>query len=81
MLHIDFDPDQPLVATSAFPDGTLAAGETFDWRAKGLQALDALALFQAGLVAHPPANGETAPVVAAATTSTTAKPQARAQRR
>jgi hypothetical protein len=52
MLRADFDPDRPLVATSAFPDGTVAAGQVFDWRAKGLAQLDALVLFQSGLVAH-----------------------------
>lgn len=52
MFGLAFDPDRPLVATSAFPDGTVAAGEAFDWRAKGLTELDALALFSAGLVTH-----------------------------
>jgi hypothetical protein len=53
LRRIAFDPDRPLVATSAFPDGTVAAGEVFDWRAKGSTELDALALFQSGLLAHP----------------------------
>jgi hypothetical protein len=53
MLRVGFDPNRPLVATSAFPDGTCAAGEVFDWRAKGRTELDALALFQSGLLAHP----------------------------
>lgn len=52
MFRIAFDPDRPVIATSAFPDGTVAAGEVFDWRAKGLQPIDALAMFRSGLLTH-----------------------------
>lgn len=53
MFRIAFDPDKPLVATSTFPDGTVQAGEVFDWRARGMQAIDAFAMFRSGLLAHP----------------------------
>ena len=53
MLRMGFDPELPLVATSAFSDGTVAAGEVFDWRANGMQSIDVLPLYQAGLVTHP----------------------------
>lgn len=55
MLAREFDPQRPLVATSAFHAGAdvVAAGEVFDWRARGLSELDALALFSAGLLTHP----------------------------
>lgn len=54
MLGRAFDPDRPLVATSAFQSGdrVVAAGEAFDWRAEGLSQLDALAMFSAGLLTH-----------------------------
>ena len=54
MFRIAFDPDRPLVATSSFQAGgeTIATGVVFDWRARGLQAVDALAMFRSGLLAH-----------------------------
>lgn len=52
MFRIAFDPLLPVYATSSFPDGTVKAGEQFDWRARGLQAIDALAMFRSGLLAH-----------------------------
>ena len=50
MFRIAFDPELPVIATSPMPD--VAAGEVFDWRAKGLQPVDALAMFRSGLLAH-----------------------------
>jgi len=82
MFGIAFDPDRPLVATSAFPDGTVAAGEVFDWRAKGLQAIDALAMFRSGLVTHPPeavtplASGELEAAAPEAQAPVSAEPEA-----
>jgi hypothetical protein len=52
MFRIAFDPDRPVFATSAFSDGTVAAGEAFDWKARGLQPIDALAMFRSGLLTH-----------------------------
>lgn len=79
MFRIAFDPDLPVVATSAFPDGTVAAGEVFDWRAKGLQPIDALAMFRSGLLTHqtPPAPEAPAPVVAPAKTREPQRKRAR----
>lgn len=54
MLRAGFDPDRPLIATSAFADGSVAAGEAWDWKARGLPIHTALALFQSGLVTHLP---------------------------
>lgn len=70
MFRIAFDPERPVVATSTFPDGTCQAGEVFDWRAKGLQPIDALAMFRSGLLTHvsPP------PSQAAPVTSPTVEP-------
>lgn len=55
MLPVAFDPDRPLVATSAFPasDRMVAAGEVFDWRAMGLPPIDVLAMVRSGLLTHP----------------------------
>lgn len=78
MFRIAFDPDRPLVATSAFPDGTVAAGETFDWRAKGLAEIDAFAMFRSGLLTHPPVLEQTASTPA---TDATAQHLTRAERR
>lgn len=52
MFRIAFDPALPVFATSAFPDGTVASGEKFDWQAKGIAVIDALALFRSGLLTH-----------------------------
>lgn len=52
MFRLAFDPLLPVFATSDFPDGTAKAGEAFDWRARGLQAIDALAMFRSGLLTH-----------------------------
>lgn len=71
MFRIAFDPALPVFATSAFPDGTVASGEKFDWQAKGIAAIDALALFRSGLLTHQ------APPLEAPETPT----KARAQRR
>ncbi len=62
MFRIAFDPDRPLVATSSFKagDGTVEAGEVFDWRARGMAQIDALAMFRSGLLAHPPSLPATA---------------------
>lgn len=51
MPRLGFDPDRTLVATSGFQG--LAAGETFDWRARGMHVIDVLPLYQAGLIDHP----------------------------
>lgn len=63
MFRIAFDPEQPLVATSTFTAGSdqIAAGDVFDWRARGMQAIDALAMFRSGLLAHPASRVEAAP--------------------
>jgi hypothetical protein len=52
MLGLHFDPDLPLIATSAFHAGEIKveAGDAFDWRARGLTELEAVALFSAGLL-------------------------------
>jgi hypothetical protein len=56
MLGIHFDPSRPVVASSSFQAGedTIAAGDAFDWRARGMTELDARALFGAGLLVHQP---------------------------
>lgn len=57
MLGLRFDPSLPLVATSSFDAGgdKVAAGDAFDWRARGLSELDALTLFSSGIVTFAPA--------------------------
>lgn len=50
MFRLAFDPALPLVASSAF--GDVAAGDVFDWRARGIAEIDALALFRSGLLTH-----------------------------
>lgn len=54
MLGLRFDPALQLVATSAFDagDAVIAAGQVFDWRARGMSELDVMALFSSGLLAH-----------------------------
>lgn len=52
MFRLAFDPLLPVFATSDFSDGTVKAGEAFDWRTRGLQAIDALAMFRSGLLTH-----------------------------
>lgn len=56
MLARHFDPARPVVASSSFATGdkTIAAGESFDWRARGMSEVDAAAMFGAGLLVHPP---------------------------
>jgi hypothetical protein len=73
MLRMGFDPDRPLVATSAFQDGTLAAGEVFDWRAKGMQPIDVLVLFQSGLLTHSDSPPSAAPAALPAATAQAAE--------
>jgi hypothetical protein len=75
MFRIAFDPALPVFATSAFPDGTVASGEQFDWRAKGIAEIDALALFRSGLLTHQTPLEAPLPVVPPT------KPHGRAQRR
>lgn len=54
MPGLRFDPALPVIATSAFDAGDLKveAGTVFDWRARGLTEIDAVALFSTGLLAH-----------------------------
>lgn len=90
MFRIVFDPDLPVYATSAFPDGSVASGEQFDWKAKGLQPIDVLPLFRSGLLTHDvPADSQSVKFAASPgelvevppPTPPTTKQQARAQRR
>lgn len=55
MLGLAFDPERPVAASSSFDAGgeSIPAGAIFDWRARGMSQLDALALFSAGLLVHP----------------------------
>lgn len=54
MLGRAFDPERPVAASSEFDAGgeMIPAGAIFDWRARGLSQLDALAMFSAGLLVH-----------------------------
>lgn len=75
MLGLHFDPSLPLIAASAFNAGDtrVEAGDHFDWRARGLTELEALAMFSAGLLTA-------APVTAAATAAQPAKSKQPPQR-
>lgn len=55
MFRIAFDPSRPLVASSTFQAGgeTIKGGDVFDWRARGIPQIDALAMFRSGLLVHP----------------------------
>ena len=66
MMRLGFDPDRPLIAVSAFEG--VASGEVFDWRARGMQPIDVLPLYQAGVIDHispppPQADPATSPAV------------------
>ena len=52
---IAFDPALPLVAAQAIAvaAGPIAEGEPVDWRALGLNEVEILAWWRAGLVRHP----------------------------
>lgn len=55
MLQLAFDPARPTVASSSFQAGedAIAAGDVFDWRARGMTEIEAATLFGAGLLVHP----------------------------